>query len=299
MKKILTFAVLVVSLFLLVSCGEDQQQGASTGAFLGGTEGVTGEFEDFGVVEDGVSSVFDTESFPIEVTIKNKGEYKVKPGDVTVKLMGPAKDEFSGVTSWELKNKGDVEIISDLLPQGGEEILTFATDAKYAKPVNGILEKNWYASIEAKYQTYLIIPEACLKEDLTDKRVCEVKESKTFFVSGAPIIISSMDEDTAGQGIMALRMKVSNIGGGKVTKVGDTFGNYDKLTFSIDDAAWECKSGGKVNEAKLVDGEAEILCKTKEPLSKGTLSTKQLRMTFDYLYRTEVQEMVNIKQSVK
>jgi len=291
----------MISLFLLVSCGTDTgTQTSTTGAFIGGTQGIVGNFEDFGVLENSVSSVFDSEDFPIEITLKNKGEYKIKPGDVTVSLLGPAKEEFTGISSWDLSNKGEVEIISDLLPLGGEESLSFATGAKYAKAVSGTLERSWFASVESKYQTYLIIPEVCLKEDLTDTRVCEVKGAKSFSVSGAPIIISSVEEETAGQGIMALRIKVSNVGGGDVAKIGDTFDtNYQRLTYIVDDTAWECKSGGKIGEARLMDKAAELLCRTKDPLAKNQLATKQLRLTFDYKYRSLIEKKIAIKQSVK
>jgi len=301
MRKILMLLTLIVSLFLLVSCGNTSTtQTTTSGAFLGGTQGIVGNFEDFGVLENGVSSVFDSEEFPIEITLKNQGEYKIKSGDITVHLLGPAKEEFTGIPNWVLSNHDEIEVISDLLPTGGEESISFATGAKYTKPVNGILGRSWFASIESKYQTILVIPEVCLKEDLTDTRVCEVKGTKVFSVSGAPITITSVEEETAGQGIMALRIKVSNVGGGDVTKVGDAFDtNYERLTYTVDDITWECKSGGKVGEARLIENTAELLCKTKEPLAKGTLSTKQLRLTFDYLYRTQIEKKIDIKQSVK
>jgi len=292
---------LLAGLFLLVSCGTNQGGTTTvTGAYLGGTQGVVATFEDFGVVENSVSSVFDSEDFPIEITLKNKGEYPVKAGDVKVQLLGPAKEEFSGISSWELNNKGEIEIISELLPQGGEESISFATGAKYTKPVNGILERSWFASVESKYQTYLVIPEVCLKEDLTDTRVCEVKGSKAFSVSGAPITVTSVEEETAGLGIMALRIKITNVGAGEVTKLTDAFDpNYQRLTYTVDDTKWECKSGGKIGEARLVDNGAELLCKSKEALPKGTLSTQQLRLTFDYKYRNLIEKKISIKQSVK
>jgi len=300
MNKIITFLVLAISALLVVSCGEQAAQTSGGGAFFGGTQGIIGEFEDFGVLEGGISTVFDTEGFPIQITLKNKGEYKIQSGDVSVKLMGPAKEEFSGISSWELKNKGQIETVSDLLPEGGEEMVDFATDAKYAKPVSGLLERDWFASVEYKYQTYLVMPSICLKEDLADTRVCNVKESKAFEVSGAPIIVTSVEEETAGQGIMALKIGIQNVAGGQVAKLGEGFSaNQDKLTYTIDDAGWECRSGGRVGEAKLIDGKADLLCKTKNPLAKGILATKQLRMTFDYQYRLLAQAKMGIKQSVK
>lgn len=297
MKKIIVLPIILVSLFLLIGCTGTTSQGGARGAFLGGTLGVVGEFENFGVLENNIPSIFDTESFPLEVTLKNKGEYRIRSNDVTVRLLGPVAD-FSGISSPALGNRGEIDPISELLATGGEETLTFATDARYTPRVTGVQEREWFASVEYKYQTYLVVPEVCMKEDLRDTRVCTVKERKTFYVSGAPITVSTVEENTAGQGIIALKITVRNVGTGQVTKFGDTFGTYDKLAFSTDDPVWECKSGGKVNEARLVNNEAEILCKTRTALPQGTLQTKQLGLTLDYLYRNQIQKKIAIKQSV-
>ncbi|MEK6900476.1 MAG: hypothetical protein AABX05_05110, partial [Nanoarchaeota archaeon] len=278
------------------SCGQ-QQQTAGKGAFIGGTQGIVTQFEPFGVEENGVFSIFSDETFPLEVTLLNKGEYAIKPNEVSVRLLGPSQDEFTGIASWTLNNQQSLDALSELVPQGGEETITFGSDAKFSKPVTGVLEREWFANVEYHYQTYTIIPEVCLKSDLTDQRVCKVKEAKTFFVSGAPITVKSVEEDTAGKGIVALKIKISNAGTGKVTKAADVFGTRDVLTYSIDDSAWECKSGGKVNEARLEAGEAEIVCKLKEALPQTHISTKQLKLTLDYKYRDIVQEKLRIKQS--
>lgn len=289
--------ILVAGLFIITGCGGGEEKVTTTGAFIGGTQGIVTNFEAFGVEEGNVDTIFDTETFPLEVTLKNKGEYKLKPGDITVKLLGPSQDEFKGVSSWELKNKGEIDIISELLPTGGEETLTFATDAQYTQDVTGLSDREWFANIDYNYQTYLIIPEVCLKEDLNDKRVCEVKESKDFSVSGAPITVKSVEEDTAGKGIIALKIKVNNAKNGKVTKLGEEFGIRDTFSLSIDDSVWECKSGGKVDEVRLIDNEAEIVCKLKNALSEGSLSTKQIKITFDYKYRDIIQKKLRIKES--
>ncbi|MDP3640307.1 MAG: hypothetical protein Q8R53_03845 [Nanoarchaeota archaeon] len=293
----MVFGILLLSIFL-VSCGP-QQQAPSQGAFLGGTQGVLADFEPFGVEEEGKFTIFDTETFPLEVTLRNKGEYDLQPGDMKAKLLGPSPDEFSGIPAFEKQNAGIIDKISELVPLGGEETLSFASDAKYEQDVTGAIDREWFASLEYKYQTYLILPEVCLKEDITDERICEVNEAKTFFVSGAPVTVTSVEESTAGKGIMALRIKVKNVGGGEVARLGEAFGIRDELSYSIDDPAWECKSGGKVNEARLDNGEAEIVCKLKAALAEGTLSTKQVSLTFDYRYRDLIQETLRIKQSVE
>ncbi len=298
-KTIIGSFLLLVSLFLLTACGGTDQQTTTSGAFRGGTTGVTTVFEPFGVEEGGLYTIFDSETFPLEVTVRNQGEYEVQPGDVTVKILGPTADEFSGVASWEKKNQGVLDIISDIVPLGGEETISFASDAEYNQEINGLLDREFFANIEYKYQTYILIPEVCLKEDLTDSRVCVVAEAKTFAVSGAPLTATSVVESSAGKGIMNLNINIKNAGTGRITKIGDKFGVYDRFTFSIDDPDWECKSAGKVNEARLTDGEALISCKLKTALEEDTLATKQVKITLDYMYRDLIQETLRIKESAK
>lgn len=299
-KKILLITFLLASVLIVTSCQPNEETPATKGAFIGGTQGIVTNFELFGVEEDGVYTIFNTETFPLEVTLMNKGEYELQPGDVTIELQGPSQSEFSGIASWRLLNTGVVDKISELTQSGGEETITFSSDAKYLTEVAGIVDRKWFANVEYNYQTSLIIPEVCLKEDLTDSRVCDVKEKKQFFVSGAPITITSVEEETAGKGIMALKIAVSNVGGGKVTMQGEDFSaTTEKLSYSLDDPDWECKSAGKVNEARLRLGTAEIVCKLKSTLPANTLATKQVKLTLSYKYRDIIQETLRIKESAE
>ncbi|PIN73457.1 hypothetical protein COV20_04500 [Candidatus Woesearchaeota archaeon CG10_big_fil_rev_8_21_14_0_10_45_16] len=287
-----------MTLLLLTACGQGDSNTPVQGAFLGGTQGVVTVFEPFGVEENGLQTIFDTEAFPIEVTLQNKGEYQVQPGEVKVQLLGPAPEEFEGIPSRELMNAGVLDEISELVPEGGEETISFTSDAKFVEEVANFLDRDWFANIEYTYKTFVVVPEVCLKEDLTDTRVCDVREPKQFFVSGAPITVTAVEEDTAGRGIMALKLTLRNAGTGKVTMPGLEFDDTrERLAFSIDDPAWECKSAGKVNEARLFNGEAEIVCKLKETLPQDTLSTKQVKLTLDYKYRELIQEKLRVKQS--
>ena len=296
-KKSLIVTLLIVTLFI-TACGE-QEDTTSESVFLGGTQGVVANFEPFGVEEDGTYTIFDTEAFPIEVTLLNKGEYDLKEGDAKVRLLGPLPAQFSGIASWELLNTGLVDKISELVTSGGEETVTFGTDAKYLGDITGFLDINWLANVEYNYETQVIIPEVCLKEDLTDERVCEVKETKTYFVSGAPLVATAVEESTAGKGIMALKIAIENKGTGDVAKQDGEFGVTNRLNLEIDDPTWECKSGGKAGEARLLDGKAEVVCKLKEALAEDTLATKQIKVTLKYKYRDLMQEKLRIKESAE
>jgi hypothetical protein len=297
--KTLFTSILLISLFLLTACQQNDNKQETTGAFIGGSQGVIAKFEAFGVEEDGIYTIFDSETFPIEVTLTNKGEYDVKSSDVTVELQGPSQSEFNGIAAWSKNNVDLIDKISELVKDGGEETITFGDEAKYLSPVKGVTDRNWFANVEYNYETYIIVPEVCLKQDLSDNRVCTIKEEKLHAVSGAPITVTEVTEDTAGRGIMALKFVVSNVAGGKVAKQAGEFGVTDRLTYSLDDPAWECKSGGKVNEARLLNDGAEIVCRLKEALPDGHISTKQVTLTLQYKYRDIVRETLRIKESAE
>ena len=67
-----------------------------------------------------------------------------------------------------------IDKICDLVPLGGEETISFSDEAKYKQTVTGFVDREWFGNIEYNYKTYIIIPEVCLKEDVTDERVCKV-----------------------------------------------------------------------------------------------------------------------------
>ena len=289
---------LLLGVFLLTACSPSTDTNLNKGAFIGGTQGVLAEFEAFGPEEDGVYTIFETESFPIEVRLSNKGEYDLQLGDVTVNLEGLSQNEFGGIPALSLNNVGIIDKVSELAPTGGEETISFSENVEYTADVIGFIDRKIFANLDYKYQTLAITPEVCLKQDLTDNRICDVAEAKSFSVSGAPITVTSVEEESAGRGIVALRFKIKNVGGGKVTVVGEDFSaTADKIGFSLDDPAWECKAAGRVNEARLRDGETEVVCRLTEALPDKFLEVKQVKLTVDYKYRDLIQETVRIRES--
>src|SRR3989338_3191842 len=289
---------LLLGVFLLTACSPSTDTNLKKGAFIGGTQGVLAEFEAFGPEEEGVYTIFETESFPIEVRLSNKGEYDLQLGDVTVNLEGLSQNEFGGIPALSLNNAGIIDKVSELAPTGGEETISFSENVEYTADVIGFIDRKIFANLDYKYQTLAIVPEVCLKQDLTDNRICDVAEAKSFSVSGAPITVTSVEEESAGRGIVALRFKIKNVGGGKVTVVGEDFSaTADKIGFSLDDPAWECKAAGRVNEASLRDGETEVVCRLTEALPDKFLEVKQVKLTVDYTYRDLIQETVRIRES--
>lgn len=304
MKYKIIFAVLVIGLFI-VGCGEKQET-VTGGAFIGGSDGVVVEFEPFSLKEDGVYTIFDSEDFPIGVVVNNRGEEVIPPGKANLRLLGPAKDDFQNIPSWELVNQDEIEKISEFSPEGGEEIIQFTPSelALYTEDVVGFTDVTWNLEYAYDYKTHLIINDVCFKGDVTDDRVCKLQESKDFSVSGAPIQVVSVNEDTGGKGVVLLRIGVKNAGTGKSTIIGQEFDNrFDQIAYTVDEPEkWDCKAGGRLNEARLIGeevGTAQIICRLKTALTEDEIYTKQVGLTISYVYKDLIQEKLRIKESAR
>ncbi len=235
--------------------------------------------------------------------VKNKGEEDIAPGDLLIRLKGINLADFENIPSGVKGNERMIEKISEFNQAGGEEIIDFTptTDARYRHGVTGFYQPDIFATIEYKYKTRVIVPKVCFKEDLADPSVCEVKESKDVFISGAPILVRSVKEDMAGRGVIVLTFEIENAGGGKVTKMGEDFDpRYGQLGFNMktDPGMWECRSAGRENEARLIDGRATVICRLRIPLEAGTLYTKQMELELSYVYQTVIQESIKIRESL-
>ena len=304
MKK-LFLVVITCSLLLLAACNGDGDEPVSLeSVFGGGSQGVSATFEPLGVQEGGTYTIFDTEGFQIEVNLKNLGEEDIEPGDVTVTLRGISLGDFSGITSGgELQNTEKLDKMSELNPSGQEELLDFTPgeDAEYNPDVTGFYDVSLFADIQYNYKTHVIVPRVCFKEDPQETRVCDTEGSKDVFVSGAPISVRSAQEQLGGRGIIVLRFEVENVGGGRVAKLGDEFITREQrieVEVKTDPQDWECRSGGREDEIRLVDGRAELVCRLKEKLEKDALFTKQFELDLIYKYENVISENLRIKESL-
>lgn len=300
-KNIIILISSLMILLLLVGCEPKEEAPAAESVYRGGSQGLVATFEPFGVQEGGVYTIFDTETFPIEVLVQNKGEQDVEVGDAKVILKGISVSDFEGITSSELTNPDKLDKVSEFNPLGGESRIDFtpSSDAKYRLDVVGYTNVDVFAAYEYLYKTHVIVPKVCFKEDLRDTSICEVEENKEFSVSSAPITVTSVEEASAGKGIIALVFTVSNVGGGKVTLPGEDFDvRYGRIKYEIDEPEkWECKAAGLENEARLVDGTAQIRCRLKEALEEDTLYTRQVSLDLEYKYQGIIQDTIKIKES--
>jgi len=304
MNKII---IAILSLVMIIGCsggGEDNTVTNTESPYIGGNQGIIAEFLEMGVYNDetNIEEIFDGESFPIEVMIKNKGEEDVVAGDLTITLKGIALADFSGIaTNGVLSNTDLIESVSEYNDAGGEITLDFTTgteDAKYESVLNGAhYDVSVFGEVVYKYATYASVPEVCFKEDLQDDSICKVDEMKTVYSSAAPIQIRKAEEKRAGTGKIAVEFEVENVGGGAVAKPGTDFDSrYDQLSFAPGDSLWECKAGGRLNEGRFdSNNKITIVCKLITPMAEDTLYTKSLDLKLEYKYKELISRQVRIR----
>lgn len=300
MNKTLIIAV-IAALVLVVGCQNDQDIPVAESIYQGGSQGLVASFEPFGFEEDGGYAIYDSDTFPIEIYLQNKGEEDIEIGDAKVILKGISIADFESITSGELTNDAVLEKVSEFNRAGGQGSIDFTpgSDARFKLDVIGFTNIDIFAATEYLYKTHVVVPKVCFKEDLRDSSICNVEENKEYSVSSAPITVTNVKEESAGKGIMALTFTVSNVGNGKVTLPGQDFDvRYGKIMYEIDEPEkWECKSAGLENEARLQNGLAEIRCRLKEALEPDALYTRQVGLTLEYKYQNIIQNSLKIKES--
>lgn len=299
-RSVTLFVSLVALLLILASC----QQGAGTegveSVWLGGSEGLLAEFEDFGVGND----VYEDEAFPVVVLLQNKGEFALKSHEVELKIRGISETDFSGL-EFDATNSEDIAKISEFLVDGGYERVNLG-EAVYEGLTGTFYDANIYLEYTYPYATYISIPKACFKEDLRDERVCDVDETKTAFASGSPIQIGTVTEKPYGSGKIYLEIPLYNAGVGRSKAyLGDDFSAlYDTVAFEVQTAGMECSSRGDPSVARLprataednVAAETTVIC-ISDSLEEDALYTKQVDLTLTYYYQDLASTRVRIKEN--
>lgn len=299
MKKTIILLIAVAMLFAM-GCEDNKSQQTGTSPYKGGSQGLLVNFEPFGVSEDGTATIFEDETFPVEITLKNKGEEDIEVGVAKIMLKGISPNDYEGI-EFEKTNSNKLEKTSELNPIGGEETVDMG-DAKYKITLAGsFYDVTVFASYQYPYKTHVAVPKACFNTDLKDTSVCAVEESKSVFSSSAPIQVKTATEKRAGSNLIALEFAVENVGGGEVTKPGEAFDTrYGQIAFNLDATSepdsWECRLGGDVNGGRLVDGKGTIRCTLKQPMPENTMYTKQLDLTISYDYKGLIEQKVRIKE---
>jgi len=309
MNKTIILCLIMGSILVIGAGCNDNVDVVSNSPYIGGTQGIVAEFEDWGLLQDNIETIWNAESFPVQINLKNKGEEAIATGDAEVFLKGIKIDDFGGLDETDGTKDGrmvsteELEPVADFNKDGGESSLDFG-DATYMVPITGsFYDVAIFADVIYLYKTHVAIPKVCFSGDPTDAEVCTVDEKKTVFSSGGPIQVISVEEKSAGKGLLALNYEVENVGGGDSTMPGEEFNpRYDQIAYILtpesEVAKWDCSSGGKNNQARLIDDKTTIRCKlkTEYKLTEDTLYTKQIGLEIEYTYKSLVHKQLRIKK---
>ncbi|MEK6809025.1 MAG: hypothetical protein AABY14_05030, partial [Nanoarchaeota archaeon] len=251
-----------------------------------------------------IEEIFQDETFSLEVDITNKGEADIEVNNLKVKLSGIEPNSFDPVIPADKSNTGKLEAVSEFNKQGGKETLSFGTSKYKSQLTANSIDLSFFAKIEYLYKTSVSVPKVCFKGDLNDKSLCTVDETKQVFSSAAPIQVKTAIERSAGSGIVSVELDVQNLGSGKVTTPDKDFDyRFDQLAFTVNPTdKWDCKAGGKVDEARLDStGKATISCRLKaeKKLQKSDLYEQELGLTLNYKYRDIINKPLRVKKQIQ
>ncbi len=291
----LSLAIIIALIFAFGGCTKKEESTGPLSPYIGGTKGIVAEFEEIGLVSDTskMNEVYENEKFDVELTLKNKGEYEVGPGEVFIKLQGINPDDFG--LPHNATNTETIEKVKEYLPEGGETTVDFG-EASYN--VTGIFyDANFFAVYNYPYETKIAIPKVCFKGDIREKRICNIDEEKKVFSSGAPVVATKAVESSAATRRIRVTIDIENVGGGRAALTRDGFDNrYDEVYFEVNSPGWTCKSKSD-NVARLSDGKGQIRCTYDQPLDENTLYEDQLDLTLKYFYEDITSTTVRIRES--
>lgn len=293
------FKIVIIAIFMvmiLYGC-DNQHVDENVQTFIGGTRAIEARFEQMGTVENNIEFVWLNEEFPVQVTVRNVGEYEIPANGLNVRITGVDTALFN-MDYAEMHNTDLIEPKTELNTVGGEVTIPFGF-ATLTSMTGLFIEANFNARIEFPYKTFVAVPRVCFKYDLRDTSLCNPFGEKSSSSSGAPIVVSKVHQESAGSKRIALRFEVENRGGGRAAAANQAFTErYDTLNFQLIDGnepiQFECSSMGNTEVARLTNGKGTIICRSGE-LPEDTLYMKQVTLELSYNYRQNIQKTLRIR----
>ncbi len=304
-KRLIAF--LVIGLFVLVGCEEDvaSPSGKET-PFIGGTDGLLIDLLDDSPPEE----VTDGGNYPFDVVVKleNAGEEMIVKEDVVVEISGIDPGEF-GLTEEDLVKNPDEDLEATRKSPEGSKVkgtLTYVTfpGFNYAGSLSGNTPFIFRADVCYKYRT-ITNSKLCILEDLIevdDDALCKANERKTTHNSGAPVQVTSFEENVRGTNKIAFTFEIEHRGNGRIYKA-DTGCDVDLRT--DEDKVWINVSSGLENlkctglgdldtegYVNLYDGKRTVTCTQEIDSPSNREKTVKINLVYDYEDDTTTQIIV-------
>lgn len=292
-RYLVVLAILVLSATMFTGCGNGDSDRAKN-PFNGGTKGVIGEFEEIGLVSDtsDMNEVYEDEDFSVELTLKNKGEFKIPANAAEVEIQGINADDF-GIPE-QKTNDEVIDPVTEYVEDGGQVTVDFG-DAQY-NVTGSFYDANIFAVYNYPYETNIAVPKVCYKGDIREDRVCTVDEEKTVYSSGAPIVATKVEEKPQATKKIMLLITIENVAGGRASTNRDFTSRYDEVNFEVMTDGWTCNSKNE-SVARLSEGTGQIRCKLDQQMSENDLYEAQFDLELNYFYEDIEKTTVRIREA--
>ena len=173
------------------------------------------------------SSLFEGDQIFLQLSVENQGDYDVDAGNYYLNIKGINPNAYDNSNGNGLDVSDLTKISStDLLSLGefgndtivrGQEVFTIGNSFLYCNNIDNDLPLNLHAKTCYDYGTTSEISGCFIHStSSTGDEVCVVSGYKPVTNSIAPVIITEVAESVAGSSDVRFRVKVENLGGGKV-----------------------------------------------------------------------------------
>ena len=190
-----------------------------------------------GVYADSLpSSLFEGDQIFLQLSVENQGDHDVEAGNYYLNIKGINPTAYQGLEVADLTKISSTELLSlgefgnDTIVRG-QEVFTIGNSFLYCNNIDNDLPLNLHAKTCYDYGTTSEISGCFIHStSSTGDEVCVVSGYKPVTNSIAPVIITEVAESVAGSSDVRFRVKVENLGGGKVF---DKYSNSAGVTQTV------------------------------------------------------------------
>jgi len=190
-----------------------------------------------GVYADSLpSSLFEGDQIFLQLSVENQGDHDVEAGNYYLNIKGINPTAYQGLEVADLTKISSTKLLSlgefgnDTIVRG-QEVFTIGNSFLYCNNIDNDLPLNLHAKTCYDYGTTSEISGCFIHStSSTGDEVCVVSGYKPVTNSIAPVIITEVAESVAGSSDVRFRVKVENLGGGKVF---DKYSNSAGVTQTV------------------------------------------------------------------
>ena len=310
------FMIFVVLASVLVGCSPKTEEVNTV--FAGGTNGliiswVQPNYETNTLFDKGQSSL------NMVLSIKNDGEYEVKPGEAVLNISGVYPEDF-GITTTFFNNlpqlyakRKDME--GNVL-EGSTELYGLGDPLVFSGSVKGASRTTLEADICYKYTTFasadLCVGNSIINAGNSQDSSCETSGERSVASSGAPIQVTSFRQQPAGTDKIMLTFVIEHKGNGQIFKIGQDGiscnpskirdRDHVHVTIGSEDNYWQSLNCGlkgiREKDIRLENGKVEVHCTLDLKEDSVRNYVKSIPIKIDYLYSISTSVPLVVKETI-